>query len=381
MNFDKLFEALQGYTEKFYSHVDFDNNVNMVASPLGSWLLVASVSDGIDFTSQPQLKTSIELCLGMSVEDAGVTVKKLFKRFPKLSYVAKSWSGDTQSYPGIKKWIHDNTMITHQASIPSQDEIDAWVSDNTKGLIQSFPADMDQDPVLVIANIIYSKLEWVKKLNVVPANESMKTWNVDSVLNGIATRDVIFFEKGKHIYASYLVQAKGNNNENVTLVTCLTKDASPSKLMKSFANMKPSDTIQPNDTRLLDALDGSYGIKEVINKSGGRPWELEVNVPAWEASYQHSLMDNEALGYQEIAESFAYGATDKLSISAKQVAVAKFDKDGFEAAALTSIAVMRGFNKDQQIIYELNFNKPFIFVSHFGELPMFLGYIKVAKEA
>lgn len=88
------------------------------------------------------------------------------------------------------------------------------------------------------------------------------------------------------------------------------------------------------------------------------------------------------MGYQELFEAFSEGSEGGFTAEAKQVAVAKFDKEGFEAAALTAMVMARCAMPSMmtQTIYELNFTKPFVFVSCIGKLPVFSGYICKAKE-
>lgn len=378
---DKTLAALQAYTKDFYSKTEF-GELNIVGSPLGSWLLLASIASSLDFSNSPELKERTESNLHMSTEEAGNAVKELLASYPALNYVSQAWStADLSSLPAVQKWVEANTLIPYEGAIPSQKQVDEWASTNTNDLIKEFPAQMNDATMLVIANIIYSKLAWKTKFKAVPAQEAMTSWGVEKVLNAVATRDILFFKNAeKDIFAIYEVKASGEYKESVRLVTCLSKEAKPTDLMEALTSVGTMETLLPNDESLLAISGDMFRVKEV--KQGTSPIVVEANVPAWDASSEHALLETAGLGYQQLAEAFREGSDGSFAVEAKQVAIAKFDKDGFEAAALTTMIMSRSAMPMfmQQTVYELNFNKPFVFVSSSDNLPMFSGYICKAKE-
>lgn len=379
---NQTFTALQEYTKDFYSKTEFGES-NIVGSPLGSWLLLASIASSLDLDSDPALKARLEKCLHMSVEETKDAVLEILAKYPALNYIAQAWSApDLRTLPAVQKWVETNTLIPYDGAIPSQKQVNEWASTNTNDLIKEFPAQMSNDTMLVVANIIYSKLTWKTKFEAVSAPEMMAGWETKNTLHATATRDVRFYsDENNDVFAIYEVKASGKNKESVSLVTCLSKDATPAQLMECLNKVDSLEALHPEDERLLNLSDGMYKVKEV--KHGQSPTVIEVNVPAWEAESQHALLENSALGYQEVIQAFNEGATESLSSEVKQVAVAKFNKDGFEAAALTSMMMSRSAMPRVmvQTVYELNFSKPFVFASYTDQLPLFSGVICKAKEA
>lgn len=378
---NKTLLALQKYTEDFYAKTEFGES-NLVGSPLGSWLLVASIASGLSLNGNSSLKADLESSLHIDVEEAEEAVKEILEKYRELNYVSQAWTiPDLSELPAVKDWVEANSLIPHEGNIPSQEQIDEWASTNTNGLIKEFPSSMDESVLLVIANIIYSKLAWKTKFIATPKTEPMKDWDVETVLTANATNDVKFFiDSNNDVFAVYKVKAIGDR-ESVSLVTCLSSELSPQTLMRVANNPDSMKEILPADERLLQCSENIYRIKEVVR--GSVPTEIHVTVPAWEAESLHKLIENKSMGYQAISQALREGATTPFATDAKQVAVAKFDKDGFEAAALTTMIVSRCALPTMvtKTVYELNFTKPFVFISHIEELPVFSGYICKANEA
>lgn len=377
---NKTLLSLQEYATDFYSGTEFGES-NIVSSPLGSWLLVASVASGLDFSSNSPLKAEVENTLHMSIEEASNAVKEILEQYRELNYVSKAWTNpNLTSLPAVQKWVEANTLIPHEGNIPSQKSIDEWAATNTNDLIKKFPSEMNEATMVVIANIIYSKLAWKTQFKAVPANEPMSRWGVENVLVANATEDVRFVkDTDGNVFASYQVKAKGDK-ESVSLVTSLSGDNDPKKLMDVIGNIDEMEDLTPDEAVLLNCSKDIFRVKEV--RRGTVPTVIVANVPAWDAESEHSLLKNKALGYQSLFEAFGEGADGGFEAQAKQIAVAKFDKDGFEAAALTAMVMARCAMPSlvTQTVYELNFANPFVFVSYLQKLPVFSGYICNAKE-
>lgn len=377
---NKALLALHDYAKDFYADTDFGDS-NVVGSPLGSWLLVASVASNLDFGNNPFLKTETEKCLHLSIEEAREAATAILEQYRELNYVSQAWTTpDLNSLPAVKKWVEANSLIPVEGNIPSQEQINKWAATNTNDLIKEFPAQMNDDTLVVIANIIYSKLNWKTKFVAVPTTDAMKGWEVETVLSANATNDVLFAkDENNDVFAVYSVKATGDK-ETVSLVTCLSREADPKQLMGVLSNLESMAKVSPNDDLLLTLSSEMYKVKEV--RRGSTPTVIEATVPAWDAETSHSLLEKKSMGYHELFKAFSEGSVGGFTADAKQVAVAKFDKEGFEAAALTAMVMARCAMPSMvtQTIYELNFTKPFVFVSYIQDLPIFSGYICKAKE-
>ena len=372
----RTLDALHSYSKDFYSKSAFKDSTNVVGSPLASWFLLASIARGIDYTGNPALKESIESRLHMTVENAAQAVLDILKRYPSLNYVVKSWAtNDLEAIPAVEKWVDNNTMIPHQASIPSQEDINAWAAKNTKNLIETFPITLDSSVEFLVANIIYSKLTWQTPFKPVFTSSEMSPWGVKTVLGATPEQhDVLFCEdKEGDIFAIYKLAARGVHKESMCLVTCLTRDAEPLELMEVMHKVDTMTVLLPSDTRLNNSVKGMF-----VSGSESAT-KIEVRLPAWDANGNHNLMSSPELGYQDVMAALSRNAKKSLQSEAKQVAVAKFDKEGFEAAALTTVCMTRAAASFEQLP-QLNFTKPFVFVSYVERIPVFSGFVTEAKE-
>jgi hypothetical protein len=97
----------------------------------------------------------------------------------------------------------------------------------------------------------------------------------------------------------------------------------------------------------MDLGDGEFWTITEERRPGGD--SVRVVLPAWEASSNHDLTADPGLGFgavgRALAESvFATPAISDISeIEARQAAVARYGRWGFEAAAVTAVALRSAF--------------------------------------
>lgn len=375
--------ALQSYAKQFHARTN-DLPGNVVASPLGAWMLVASVAASLNLEGHDKLKVQLESALHMTLEDAEKSYKELLSGYPELNYVSKAWSAsDVSDFPAIGQWLEVNKLIPSVKGIPTQEVMDNWADDNTHGLIKEFPVTLNNRVILIIANIIYSKLEWSAPFELAEAVGSMEHWNVKNVLHSNKTRQVSFLkDSSEDIYAVYTAKTDDNYNQRVNLLMCLTNDKTDEQLLEvaynpSLLPFKPNfDDMSIYNTKLLNLVE---------ERRATTPEYFDTYLPSWEASTTHELLENHALGFYPLVEALAIDAKDEIEAEVKQVAVAKFNKEGFEAAALTTMVMARAAaampTMYQQKRFELTFASNFAFVSFQKNVPVFSGVIREAKEA
>ena len=379
-----IIKALEEYSKQFYSTVNMENG-NTIASPLGSWLLVASTAASLDYSSNDEAKLNLEKWLHMDIVSAAETVKEILNKYPELNYVTKAWSNTDiiDRIPSIGHWVEKNELIPHESIIPSVEELNAWVKDNTNSLIQEFPTEIDETTALIIANIIYSKFSWANEFNVIGTTPQMAFWGVQNILHARESFAISLLEDEEgRIFARYSVRGQGAG-ESVALMTCLTEELPPRELIASMYHSDKMTRIRPENYDALNLDPTVFRFKETsVNRLD--PFAVDVYLPSWEAESNFDLIENTETGMGELLEAFRVGALDDVDMEAKQVAAAKFDYDGFEAAALTAITVVARASlpslKDQKV-YELNFSRPFAVTSYLRDLPVFSGFISRAKEA
>jgi hypothetical protein len=66
---------------------------------------------------------------------------------------------------------------------------------------------------------------------------------------------------------------------------------------------------------------------------------VRVALPAWTASSTHDLTADPGLGFGAVGEALAQALPAALDVQARQSAVARYNRWGFEAAAVTAVAL------------------------------------------
>jgi hypothetical protein len=111
-----------------------------------------------------------------------------------------------------------------------------------------------------------------------------------------------------------------------------------------------------------------WTISERVITSSATRERYEALLPAWAARGEHDLTSRQSLGFVEAAaalKSLCRPDVGPLATVAHQSARARFDRLGFEAAAITAIAALAGPRPERvvQRTAELRFNRPYAVVA------------------
>lgn len=368
---------LSGYASDFHAALEPCPDKNIVASPLGSWMLLASLARSADFSNSLEGKALVERSLHTSIEEASSYLTELLQ-IKELNYISQVWYRENllDKYPNVIKWLQTNNLIPSTSSIPMTAELDAWVTENTNSLIKKFPIEVNEDTFFLMANVIYSKFDW-KHVFQVERNKSMSTvWGVENFLFSTKTK-VEFYNVDEKEYIVYPVQAK--SSETVLLTLPVGHSISDIDLLAVAHRI----AIRENVTRVsYNDVEPDAGVYLLEHKIGSTPLIINVTLPAWVATSKHDLYEQEVFGYKPISEVLAYGAQEQWEAKAAQSVVAKFKKEGFEAAAVTTFGMMRASSirpiRIPQDVLTVNFSKPFAFICTIEGVPAFSGIIKEA---
>jgi Serpin (serine protease inhibitor) len=378
----ELHTALSNYADFFYAAtIKEEDTKNYVSSPLGSWLLLATLSASLRTDDSLKEKAELERILGMPLNSLKPFIVELLGLDGVESTVG-AWFSErlTSGLPEVQAWLAKDDLTVHEQGIPTQEWLDEWTVRNTNGLIPKFPVDIDPDTAFLLANILYTKFDWQEPFEAVEATGSMSYWNVGNVLteskvNGrvSTTEDGLIFSISKRA---------GENGQQVHSFVS-EKDLTPQQLLayghKIAAGLVPTAT----SAEILECAKNS-NILTVITTEGYGGNTYTVSLPAWEADSTHDLTEP-ILGYQNVTEVFALGMPPELLLEAcvAQSAAARYGKVGFEAAAVTAYALMVRSAMPQlgQVLdINLSFNKPHAAICTVAGIPVFSAYIRKATE-
>ncbi len=374
--------VLDGFALRLYDMVDMDaeQEGNFVVSPLSLWLLIAGLAHKTDFVTEED-ESKVEYVLGVSLND----IPEIFETVrnsevvetANVLYVSKALA---EHEVHVKEWFdNDNLSDLKKVGVPSKEDLDTWVKEMTKGLIDSFPMDENvlKATDILASNVLYAKLNWTKEFNSVK-NENKNQWASDELLScyrgdGAA---VDFYEVEEGTIASLRKKADVPNSEAISVTTVGDTVLSNTALL-GYAHAIANSMLIPLDINDLTEAD-NLKISEIESFGGDR---VVVEQPAWEAEADLDLGELlEQLGVRAIEKAFRLKMPYVSTL--KQSAVSKYNRYGFEGAAVSRYSLIatgapsRGMIKE----VELTFDRPFAVLIVDNKAPVFAGMIREAVE-
>ncbi|HEX2322341.1 MAG TPA: hypothetical protein VHJ18_25450 [Streptosporangiaceae bacterium] len=332
-----------------------------VASPLGAWLLLALCGPA----THREERRALEDVLGCGVEQAASVAGELLERpHPLVGAAAAVWN---RGRTGDPRWLAGLPAAVERGPIPSQDEADAWVREHTFGLIETFPLWEAARYDLLLASAIATKVSWDRPFEPAPGSElgEASPWSkeVKQVLASPQHRRHKVFlanttevgEVGVHV---------GRAQDGLIVASVIAACDVPAVEVLATAHGIAIDVALNRSVAMRSLFDLPLGdgpfwsVREEMSPDG--PGErCRAVLPAWEARSVHDLA-NARLGFA--AAAGALGGGD--SWEAKQAAMARYTRFGFEAAAVTAMGVLLSARPPGKLrIGELRFGHPYAVIA------------------
>lgn len=396
----ELAAIIARYAKRFHSATEGHH----VGSPLGVWLLTALAAG-----SQPlrtDVEAALEEALGLPVHEAFDAARNLLKHPNELvASAAAAWTDPAYGTSALKEWTDSLNQVADVGGIPSQEDADKWVFDKTLGLIDKFPADLEQiEAVVVLSTALATKVTWTNPFTVVQ-DEELDKWGVEHVLytdcdhghEGWLHQD----EDGR-VFGVHVARAKGGMK---VFSVIGDEDLDAQEVLSRAHDIVVdyfSDLTRPVNKINLFEFDLGRGHSWTVTEhtelclSTRSKEEYTVILPAWKATSRHDLKENPSLGLEAAAVGLAQKAgLDAMSFAALQSAVASYSKRGFEAAALSTLIVARAGmpSMTEKTIRscELTFARPYAVVAAtevnprkddpWGGVPLFSAWVSEATDA
>jgi hypothetical protein len=362
---------LARYARRFHAIAGSDHHV---ASPLGAWLLLAlcaPASDGIN-------RDLLNATLGCDVRDAAeLAARLLASPHPLVAAAAGVWHRGALS--GVQaRWMAGLPADVQTGPLTSQAALDDWARRHTFGLIERFPIDLDPSIYLVIATALATRVSWERPFDLAPASAlgPSSPW-VTELTRVLRTPD----GPGHEQFVA-ATQAAGDVAVHAAwardglLVTSVAADPSlpAGDVLAAAYELAPALATRARVARrsLFDLPLGEgplWSITETTAGSSGAAREERCTavLPAWTAESKHNLGGSE-LGFGDAVRALAPGDPWQ----ATQVAMARYTRVGFEAAAVTAIAVGVSMYTSRTGLVrtaELRFGHPFAVVAVTADRP------------
>ncbi|MGE2718448.1 hypothetical protein [Mycolicibacterium celeriflavum] len=294
-------------------------------SYLGLWLLLARFAP----IATGARRVRLGEVLGLSCDDAAALAAELLDApHPTVAAALGAWS----------RSLSTPTLPVPLDALPDQAGLDRWASEHTRGLIERFPLQIDPSTELVLATALVLQPRWTTKL----ATDDNGFLVLDDGLQTMVDTSA----------AGLVAVAKPFSEDGVDVVSVI---AAP--------DVSPADVWRGVDEVVAQLNTGAlwHGASPGGNLVDGHAWTVHETIESfieWKApSEEDYLWRSHLPRWESTADSQLAAApgVDELAASLRavapelngphecvQAATAAYDHYGFEAAAVTALAMTTG---------------------------------------
>ena len=265
--------------------------------------------------------------------------------------------------------------------MPTQAEADAWARERTNGQIESMPARIYGDSRLLLATAVAAEVPWRHAFELVPAAELGGPWasRVQRVMrrHGWSLANVVARTEAAGLVGVCIEDGDGGLD---VVSVIAAPDIPPPRVLAAAYDVGALVARLPSTAAFVPAFDlpltGHAWVvreRELESKAGFFDYaeKSEVTIPAWTASTElGDLIGAPGTGFAEIAKALL----DPLpadprggGAQAAQAAKARFDTNGFSAAAVTDVMIVgSSASRPRWAIertVEVRFDRPFAVVA------------------
>lgn len=323
-----------------------------VVSPLGAWMVIAFCGGlvGTDSIAAKELGQ----VLGCDPSDAAAFAGGLVKSpHPLVSTGAGMWVRSHMDTEAVARWRAGLPDQVDTGDIPSQEKLDRWAAERTMGLIQRFPVTVTPDVVCVLASALATRVSWDVPFQIVDAAELGPHLWERTLTRVLRTppdprhQQFLTDAHGVGPMAVHLAQARGG----LLVGSVIAADASvpASRVLYEAERIVVAEAQAPGSVERLSLFDLPLGtglVWDISEEPDGhrgvfeREERFTTIMPAWSAQTKLDLGGSAELGFGVAAPAIARALRmAEWRYDARQSAIAKYSRVGFEAAAVTALAV------------------------------------------
>jgi hypothetical protein len=372
----ELWDPLAGYAQRLHTVIGDEHHV---ASPLGAWLLLALCAPASTGASRDELAG----ILGMDAMRAATAAAALLDNpHPLVPSATAMWHRPGYDIGGLSRWKATLPRATEVGPLPDQASLDAWAREHTLGLIERFPLQMSPAVVLALASALATRVSWEEPFEVVPAGEL----GPHSSWAGRLTRALRTPEQGHTSYIAtteragdvivHVARAKSGRSRldeaGLSVVSiAAAPDVKPADVLAAAYQLGPAAIGErPAGRRSLFDLplgeDRLWTVREepvLTRAADGREQQHRAVLPCWSATSDHDLSADE-LGFPAAAQVLATLLDTRLEFEARQTAMARYGRYGFEAAAVSGFLTIDSAPEPGVArIAELRFGHPYAVIA------------------
>ncbi|WP_430501496.1 hypothetical protein ACQRWP_07980 [Micromonospora trifolii] len=328
-----------------------------VASPLGAWLLLAIAATTADSDPAAAGEAAAELAqaLGTDLPSAAEVARTLLNApHPLVGSATALWHRAGQGDDGPAAWQAALPGTTEVGVLPDQAGLDAWAREHTLGLIETFPLTVESGVVFILASALATRVSWATPFDVADARAlgANSPWAnqlrraLRSPSHGHRCAIVSTARVGDVIVHAAPAQTTDGAGL-VVLSVAAAPQVPPAEVLAIAYDLSAgaADGAPPAGSRaLFDLPLGETPLWTLTEERvhtwarDGREERHNAVLPCWSARSDHDLTAP-ALGFGAAVDLLATAMMLRADeFNARQTAVARFDRYGFEAAAVTGMA-------------------------------------------
>lgn len=334
----------------FQEVVSNDGSDVVFISPMSASLALSMTANGASETTQQEMLSALGFdCSIKEVNEYNRSVMDLFASEPdgvELNAANSIWVSDAFPLKGrFCRKVRKNydAMVTNLdfADPASVSVINRWCADNTAGRIDKMIEAIDPTTQLYLLNALYFKGLWTSPFDAALTHED--------TFHGDSNDSQVKFMHNKAYFPYYsgtegsMVELPYGEEGNFVMDVLMPADG-----------ISVDDFVSALDKELLDKLSGSLQTDEI-----------RLTLPSFKAEYEITLNDVlQRLGMKEAFTSsadFSAMSKDNLMISeVKQKTFIEVNEEGSEAAAITSVGMMRTSLGPEPFSFTVD--RPFVFL-------------------
>ena len=335
-----------------------------VASPLGAWLLVAMAAPA---STGPDRDTLTGV-LGCDIATAAAAATALLADpHPEVASAAAAWTASHGTFTDtFRNWERGLPPQVATGNLPDQAGLDAWVREHTFGLITKAPVDWGPDLFFVLASALATKVSWQVPFTLVPAAElgEASPWSgrLRHVLRAPSHGHRAFIAVTDHAGDVAVHVAQAQHGLQVYSVAAAPEVPS-GPVLAAAHDIACADAVGAAVARrrLSDLPLGTgpaWVLREEASAAGGDI--CTAVLPAWSARSELDL-SGRRLGFEAVKNALVPGPAPW---QARQAAMARYSRTGFEAAAATMFAVAASARlPGRRRVADLRFGHPYAIVA------------------
>jgi hypothetical protein len=330
----RITACVSAYAARLHAVIGAEHHV---ASPLGAWLVLAlagPASTGAD-------RQTLTEVLGCDVADAARAAADLLTEpHPVVASAAAVWTSPAAPLPEkFLRWREALPDVVTTGNLPGRAGLDAWAREHTFGLIDRFPVSAD-DLYLVLATALATKVSWRVPFDLARAASlgAASPW-ADSLNRVLHTPA----RPGGHVEfitttpqaGEVIVHVAAASGLEVVSVAAMP-DVPAGRVLAAAYDLGCRHAVGGRiDARDLGSLPPGehplWSVREIMAAADS----VAAVLPAWSAMSDHDLTAP-GLGFGAAKDALVRSDDPWL---ASQVAMARYSRTGFEAAAVSALAV------------------------------------------